>query len=91
MCKAMEEMRNDVEQRTQLDVIRKIMEKLKYTAQQAMDLLDIPEEKKQKYLTSCDNLLYVLFEYERKPPCFLCGGTFGIRCGRQFIHACLPQ
>ena len=42
MCKQMDEMRKDVEQRTTLNAIRNIMEGLKYTAQQAMDLLKIP-------------------------------------------------
>ena len=54
MCKEMEEMRNDVEQRTayktNLDAIRNIMEGLKYTAQQAMDLLKIPAAERDKYI-----------------------------------------
>ena len=54
MCKEMEKMRNDVEQRTayktNLDAIRNIMEGLKYTAQQAMDLLKIPAAERDKYI-----------------------------------------
>jgi len=54
MCKEMEKMRNDVEQRTafktNLDAIRHIMEGMKYTAQQAMDLLKIPESERDKYI-----------------------------------------
>ena len=46
MCKVMEDMRNDVEQRTEfrtkLESIKNIMEGLKYTPQQAMELLKIP-------------------------------------------------
>ena len=54
MCKEMEKMRNDVEQRTayktNLDAIKHIMEGLKYTAQQAMDLLKIPVAEQDKYI-----------------------------------------
>ena len=54
MCKAMEEMRDEVEKRTefrtQLESIKNIMEGLKYTAQQAMDLLKIPVSDQPKYL-----------------------------------------
>ena len=51
MCKAMEQMREDVEQRTTLNAIKNIMEGLKYTAQQAMDLLKIPASDQPKYLS----------------------------------------
>ena len=51
MCKAMEQMREDVEQRTTLNAIKNIMEGLKYTAQQAMDLLKIPVSDQPKYLS----------------------------------------
>ena len=54
MCKTMEDMRNEVEQRTKLNLtvetIKKVMRKLQYTAQQAMDFLDIPSEDQPKYL-----------------------------------------
>ena len=39
MCKEMEKMRDDVEERTILSDIKNVMEGLKYTAQQAMELL----------------------------------------------------
>ena len=42
MCAEMEKMRDEVEQRTILAAIKNIMKKLKYTAEQAMDLLEIP-------------------------------------------------
>ena len=52
--KEMEKMRDDVEQRTEyktnLEAIRHIMEGLKYTVQQAMDLLKIPAADQAKYL-----------------------------------------
>ena len=51
MCKQMDEMRKDVEQRTTLNAIKNIMEGLKYTAQQAMDLLKIPASDQPKYLS----------------------------------------
>ena len=51
MCKQMDEMRKDVEQRTTLNAIKNIMEGLKYTAQQAMDLLKIPVSDQPKYLS----------------------------------------
>ena len=54
MCKAMDDMRAEVEQRTKyntkLEDIKKLMTKLKYTAQQAMDFLDIPVVDQPKYL-----------------------------------------
>ena len=49
MCKVMEDMRNDVEQRTIITAIKNIMEGLKYTPQQAMDLLKIPMSEQPKY------------------------------------------
>ena len=49
MCKVMEDMRNDVEQRTKVEDIKKIMEGLKYTPQQAMELLQIPVSEQTKY------------------------------------------
>ena len=53
MCKVMEDMRNDVEQRTEfkmkLESIKNIMEGLKYTPQQAMELLKIPVSEQSKY------------------------------------------
>ena len=39
MCKQMDEMRKDVEQRTTLNAIRNIMETLKLSAEQAMTAL----------------------------------------------------
>ena len=50
MCKAMEEMREDVEQRTMVTAIKNVMETLKFTAQQAMDALKIPAADQPKYL-----------------------------------------
>ena len=54
MCQVMEDMRVEVEQRTEfrtrLESIKAVMEGLTYTAQQAMDLLKIPEADQPKYL-----------------------------------------
>ena len=50
MCKVIEEMREEVEERTMLNAIKNIMEGLKYTAQQAMELLKIPADDQPKYL-----------------------------------------
>ena len=54
MCKAMEDLREESIQRgidqTRVENIRNIMEGLKYTAQQAMDLLKIPVADQKKYL-----------------------------------------
>ena len=54
MCKAMEEMREESYQKgieqNRLESIKNIMEGLKYTAQQAMELLKIPADDQPKYL-----------------------------------------
>ena len=54
MCRAMEELREESIQRgieqNRLESIKNIMEGLKYTAQQAMDLLKIPAADQSKYL-----------------------------------------
>lgn len=59
MCKAMEDLREESIQRgiekgidqNWVESIKNIMEGLKYTAQQAMDLLKIPVSDKPKYLS----------------------------------------
>ena len=54
MCKAMDDMRAEVEQRTEyntkLEAIRNIMETLRFTAKQAMDALKIPVADQPRYL-----------------------------------------
>ena len=54
MCKAMEDLREESFQRgidqSRIDSIKSIMETLKYTAQQAMDLLRIPAADQEKYI-----------------------------------------
>ena len=50
MYRSMEEMLEEVKVRTRVEHIRIIMEKLQYTAQQAMDLLKIPADEQPKYL-----------------------------------------
>jgi hypothetical protein len=59
MCQAMRELmkdeiaeeRTDAETETQVKNIRNIMSELKYTAEQAMDLLKIPQQKRSVYLS----------------------------------------
>ena len=59
MCQAIDDMRKESREEgrmegvesTCLQNIRNVMEGLKYTAQQAMDLLKIPASDRQKYLT----------------------------------------
>ena len=55
MCKAMDELREQSIQRgidqNRVESIKNIMEGLKYTAQQAMDLLKIPVSDQPKYLS----------------------------------------
>jgi len=55
MCKAMDELREQSIQRgidqNRVESIKNTMEGLKYTAQQAMDLLKIPVSDQPKYLS----------------------------------------
>ena len=54
MCKVMEDLREESIQRgidqNRIESIRNIMDGLKYTAQQVMDLLKIPVADQKKYL-----------------------------------------
>ena len=43
MCREMEKVREDVEQRTKMEDIRNIMDYLKCTAEKAMEILRVPE------------------------------------------------
>ncbi len=49
MCKAMEEMRNEAVERNILQTIRNLMETMKWSAEQAMTAMKIPEADKLKY------------------------------------------
>ncbi len=57
MCKVLEEMRNEAAkdadkkavERTTVSHIKEIMDKLKYTVDQAMDLLSIPQSQRSTY------------------------------------------
>jgi hypothetical protein len=59
MCQAMRELmkeeiaeeRIDAETTSKVEDIRNIMDELKYTAEQAMDLLKIPQQKRSVYLS----------------------------------------
>ena len=55
MCKSMEDMRNEVAERTAentlLQMIRSLMETTKWSAERAMDALKIPDADKEKYIS----------------------------------------
>jgi hypothetical protein len=63
MCQALQElMKDEIEEKvndaadkaeteTQVNNIRKIMKNLKYTAEQAMDALEIPQQKRSTYIS----------------------------------------
>ncbi len=50
VCKVMEDMRNEAVEQSTLDYIKKIMEKMNWTAEQAMDLIGIPLDKQSGYI-----------------------------------------
>ena len=50
VCKVMEDMRLEKERETRLNDIKCIMEALKYTVEQAMDLLKIPDSERSIYI-----------------------------------------
>jgi hypothetical protein len=50
VCKIIEEMCDEIKERTKLEDIRTIMKNLKLTAEQAMKALAIPASDKEKYL-----------------------------------------
>ena len=47
MCKAMEEMRNETATATKLEDVKNIMETMKLSIEQAMDLIGIPESQRK--------------------------------------------
>lgn len=49
MCKAMEDMRNETAERVLIQTIRNLMETMKWSAEQAMAAMKIPEADKSKY------------------------------------------
>jgi len=52
MCKAMEEMRNDTVFRTNVETICKMMKKLNFTVEEALNVLDIPESEHARYIAA---------------------------------------
>ncbi len=50
MCKILEDMRRETAEKVCLEKIRIVMRKLKYTAQQAMEFLEIPDSEQKRYL-----------------------------------------
>lgn len=49
MCKSMEDMRNEVAENTLLQTIKNLMETTKWTAEQAMDALKVPDADKMRF------------------------------------------
>lgn len=50
-AETMELFKEDGRKEKEIEDIRKVMEKLKYTAQQAMDFLDVPHAERSQYMT----------------------------------------
>ena len=50
MCKSMEDMRNEAAEKTLLQSIKNLMETTKWTAEQAMDAIKIPESDRIRYM-----------------------------------------
>lgn len=50
MCKAMEDMRNEAVERSILQTIRNLMDSMKWSAEQAMTAMKIPEDDRLKYI-----------------------------------------
>ena len=51
MCKAMEDMKNEVAENTLLQTIKSLMETTKWSVERAMDALEIPDADKAKYIS----------------------------------------
>ena len=51
MSKIMEEMCNEVDEKRLLQDLRNLMDTMKWTAEQAMDALKVPDYDKEKYAT----------------------------------------
>lgn len=51
MCKAMEDMCNEVKKETRLENLKNLMKTLSLTIEQAMDALKIPEADREIYKT----------------------------------------
>ena len=50
MCKVLEDMRNEVVERSILQTIRNLMETLKLSAEDAMAAMKIPDAERRKYI-----------------------------------------
>lgn len=50
MCKALEDLRNETREEERVNALRKFITKLGWPAEQAMSVLDIPQEERAKYL-----------------------------------------
>ena len=52
MCRAMEEMRNDTIFKNNVETICKMMKKLNFTVEEALNVLDIPESEHARYIAA---------------------------------------
>lgn len=52
MSRAMEEMLNDTAFRTNVEAVMKIMKKFNVTAQEALNVLEIPETEHARYIAA---------------------------------------
>ncbi len=50
VCKAMEDMRNEAVERNTVELLKNLMESMKWTAKQALDALQIPLDKQGSYI-----------------------------------------
>lgn len=50
MCRVMEEMRNEATAKNTLELIKNLMQSMKWTAEQAMRALMIPEGEQSRYM-----------------------------------------
>ena len=50
MCKLIEDLQEEAKKETLLDNVRSLMKKLNMTAQQAMEILEVPADKQKEYV-----------------------------------------
>ena len=55
MCAIMDELRKETEIRTHVKTLKVLMRKLKISAEEAMDFLDIPEAERGRYTELLDD------------------------------------
>ena len=50
MCKLIEDLQEEAKKEALLDNIRSLMETMQWTAQQAMEILEVPADKQKEYV-----------------------------------------